>query len=287
MFVKVGDVRLFFDVEGAKLVPDGSVMRERPTLLLLHGGPGLDHSWFRPAFSVFAQATQVVYLDQRGHGRSDRSTPERWSLAQWADDVRGFCDAVGIEHPIVLGTSFGGYVAMSYAIRYPDHPAKLILVSTALRGTGDPVRRQRVLEAFERFGGVEAREAMRRAFDDRSPESYSEFRRVCGPLYTSRPLNPDAAKRVIKSADVLPFFERADGEGVTFDYSAELWRVRCPTLIMAGETDPMTPVSEMEEILKALPEGVGRLERFPGCGHGVWRDDPERAFQVITEFLSC
>jgi pimeloyl-ACP methyl ester carboxylesterase len=285
MFVKVGDVRLFFDVEGAKLVPDGPVMKERPTLLLLHGGPGLDHSWFRPAFSVFSQIAQVVYLDQRGHGRSDLSTPERWSLAQWADDVRGFCDAVGIERPIVLGTSFGGYVAMSYAIRYPDHPAKLILVSTALRGTGDPIRRKRVLKAFERFGGVEASEAMRRAFDDRSPESYEEFRRVCGPLYTSRPLDPDAAKRVIKSEHVLPFFERANGEGVTFDYSAELWRVNCPTLIMAGETDPMTPVSEMQEILNALPEGVGRLERFPGCGHGVWRDDPERAFRVITEFL--
>jgi proline iminopeptidase len=271
MFVKVGDVRLFFDVEGAKLVPDGPVMKERPTLLLLHGGPGLDHSWFKPAFSVFSHIAQVVYLDQRGHGRSDLSTPERWSLAQWADDVRGFCDAVGIERPVVLGTSFGGYVAMSYA----------------LRGTGDPVRRKRVLDAFERFGGVEAREVMRRAFDDRSPESYDEFRRVCGPLYTSRPLNPDAARRVIKSEEVLPFFERANGEGVTFDYSAELWRVHCPTLIMAGETDPMTPVSEMQEILNALPEGVGRLERFPGCGHGVWRDDPERAFRVITEFLSC
>jgi len=286
MFVKVGDVRLFFDVEGAKLVPDGPVMKERPTLLLLHGGPGLDHTWFRPAFSVFSDIAQVVYLDQRGHGRSDWSTPERWSLAQWADDVRAFCDAVGIERPVVLGTSFGGYVAMSYAIRYPDHPAKLILISTALRGTGDPVRRKRVLEAFERFGGVEAREVMRRAFDDRSPESYSEFRRVCGPLYTSRPLDPDAAKRVIKSEEVLPYFERADGEGVTFDYSAELWRVQCPTLIMAGETDPMTPVSEMEEILNALPQGVGHIEHFPGCGYGVWRDDPERAFRVIREFLS-
>src|SRR5262249_27202962 len=143
-----------------------------------------------------------------------------------------------------------------------------------------------VLEAFERFGGIKARDVMRRAFDDRSPESYSEFRRVCGPLYTSRPLNPDAAKRVIKSEEVLPFFEGADGEGVTFDYSAGLKGVRCPTLLMAGEIDPMTPVSEMQEILNALPAGVGRLEIFPGCGHGVWRDDPERAIRVIAEFLS-
>src|SRR5262249_37430691 len=127
MFVRVGDVRLFFDVEGPKLVPEGPLMRERPTLLCLHGGPGLDHSAHRPAFSALSTIAQVIYLDQRGHGRSDRSVPEQWNLAQWADDVRGFCEVLGLERPIVMGTSFGGYVAMKYATRYPEHPAKLIL----------------------------------------------------------------------------------------------------------------------------------------------------------------
>src|SRR5215472_7679992 len=65
MYVRVNDVKLFFDVEGAKLRPDGAVMREVPTLLLLHGGPGFDHSGFKPAFTEMAACAQIVYLDLR------------------------------------------------------------------------------------------------------------------------------------------------------------------------------------------------------------------------------
>jgi proline iminopeptidase len=68
-------VRLWFDVEGLGLVPDGDAMRERATILLLHGGPGMDHSLFKPGFSTLADVGQVVYYDHRGQGRSDRRTP--------------------------------------------------------------------------------------------------------------------------------------------------------------------------------------------------------------------
>ncbi|MFO0296633.1 MAG: alpha/beta fold hydrolase, partial [Pseudomonadota bacterium] len=64
-------VRLFVDIEGAALVPDGPVMREKPILLLLHGGPGWDHSGYKPRFAQLADLAQLVYLDLRGHGRSD------------------------------------------------------------------------------------------------------------------------------------------------------------------------------------------------------------------------
>lgn len=286
MFIQVGDVRLFFDVDGAKLVCDGPAMRERPTLLLLHGGPDLDHSSLKPAFSALSSVAQVVYLDQRGHGRSDRSMPERWSLAQWADDVRGFCDALGIERPIVLGISFGGYVAMEYAVRHPDHPARLILVSTALRGTENPARRARVLDAFERRGGIEAREAARRTFDERSPEAFAEYRRLCAPLYNHRPPDPHAAARRPPSQNVLPFFERPGGEGAIFDLRSKLSGVRCPTLVIGGEDDPITPIEEQQEIAEALPGGLVRFERCEGCGHGVYRDDPERLCRLVAEFLS-
>src|SRR3984893_1314378 len=82
MHVLVNGVRLFFDVEGAKLVPNGAVMRERPTLLLLHGGPGFDHSIYKPAYSALADIAQVIYLDHRGNGRSEDGASENWNLAQ-------------------------------------------------------------------------------------------------------------------------------------------------------------------------------------------------------------
>src|SRR5512143_903595 len=178
MHVQVGDVRLFFDVDGAKLVPDGPAMRERPTLLLLHGGPGFDHSSYKPAMAPLAGAAQLVYLDHRGNGRSDRGTPEQWNLAQWGDDVRAFCDALGIEKPVVLGNSFGGMVAMAYATRHPDHPGKLVLSSTTAK-----TRMDRVLAAFERLGGAEVREVARRYWDKPSAATLVDYTRLCFPLY--------------------------------------------------------------------------------------------------------
>ena len=131
MRVLVNGVRLYFDVEGAALVPDGPAMRQKPTVLLLHGGPGFDHTSYKPAYSALTDIAQLVYLDHRGNGRSEDGPQELWTLSQWGDDVKAFCDIVGIVDPIVLGVSFGGFVAMSYATRHPEHPAKLILLSTS------------------------------------------------------------------------------------------------------------------------------------------------------------
>src|SRR3990172_1950370 len=141
MRIEVNGVRIFFDVEGPRLVPDGPRMREKRALILLQGGPGMDHSSFKPAFSQFADIAQVVYIDPRGNGRSDRQprealgpAPHRWNLAQWGDDLFEFCRALEIEKPIVMGNSFGGFVAIAYATRHPEHAGKLILSSTAAQG---------------------------------------------------------------------------------------------------------------------------------------------------------
>jgi len=82
MRVLVNGVQLFFDVQGASLVPDGPTMREKPTLLLLHCGPGFDHSIYKPAYSSLADCAQVIYFDHRGNGRSGAGPKEAWTLAQ-------------------------------------------------------------------------------------------------------------------------------------------------------------------------------------------------------------
>ena len=188
MHVSVNGVRLFFDVEGAKFVPDGPVMREKPTLLMLHGGPGADHSIYRPAYSALADIAQIVYLDHRGNGRSEDGPRERWNLAQWGDDVRAFCDALGIVDPIVLGASFGGMVALAYATRHPAHPSKLILISTAAAGAEHLDRR---VELFERFGGPEVGALARRRFLEveghTGQASLDAWRRLAMPHYFRSP----------------------------------------------------------------------------------------------------
>jgi len=279
MHVSIGDARLFFDVEGAKLVADGPAMRERPTLVLLHGGPGFDHSSYKPAFSPLADVAQVVYLDHRGNGRSDAGDRGKWNLAQWADDLVAFCDALGIEKPVVLGNSFGGMVAMAYGVRHPDHPGKLVLSSTTAK-----TRLDRVYATFERLGGPAVRDAARRYWENPGQDTLPDYARLCFPLYSRTPRDPDANARTLWNFEVM--FHFGGGEDHRFDFLPELAKVRCPTLVLGGEDDPICPIDDQADIAAALPAHLVRFERFAGCGHGVYRDDPGRALDVLRTFLA-
>lgn len=285
MHVLVNGVRLFFDVEGASLAPDGPVMREKPTLVLLHGGPGFDHSILKPAYSRLADVAQVVFLDQRGNGRSDAGPQESWTLAQWGDDVRAFCDALGIVRPIVLGVSFGGMVAMAYATRHPAHPAKLVLISTEAAGT---TYRERRVALFERFGGPEIGALARRRFLEGHTDqaTLDAWVRLAFPLYTRTPRDPHAAQRAVRHPEVTRWFTRPGGEGQTFDLFPALPRVQCPTLVLGGEDDPMTPIECQADIAAALPPHLVRFERIPDCRHAVIPDAPERGMALIREFIA-
>src|SRR5262249_22104092 len=108
----------------------------------------------------------------------DRSTPEHWNLNQWAQDLKAFCGALEIENPIVLGNSFGAFVAIAYGAQYSDHPAKLVLSSTLAKD-----RPERRLAMFHKLGGAHAAEVAQRFWDDPSRENFGEYTRVCMPLY--------------------------------------------------------------------------------------------------------
>lgn len=278
MRVKIGDISLFFDVEGAKLRPDGDKMREVPTLVLLHGGPGFDHASFKPDFSRVAEIAQVVYLDHRGNGRSDRGDPKKWNLPQWGDDVRAFCEVLEIQRPIVLGLSFGGMVAMSYATRHPDHPAKLVLSSTTAL-----TRQDRSLEMFEKLGGPEAREVARRFFSDPGPENMAAYLQKCMPLYSRKPTDPNQLKRAMMNPKLTADFFKSEEH--RFDFLPDLKKIKCPTLITASVFDPITPLADSQDIAAAMASGVARLEVFENAGHGAHRDEPDRFFKILREFI--
>jgi pimeloyl-ACP methyl ester carboxylesterase len=287
MHVIVNGVRLFFDVEGAKFVPEGPVMREKPTLLLLHGGPGFDHSIYKPAYSALADMAQIIYLDHRGNGRSEDGPREGWNLAQWGDDVRAFCDVLGIANPIVLGASFGGMVALSYATRHPAHPSKLVLISTEAKGGS---YRDRRVALFERFGGPEVGALARRRFlkvqGQADQAALDAWRSLAMPLYTRTPRDPDMARRAVNRPEVLQWFTRPGGESHSFNMLADTHRIQCPTLVLGGEDDPMLPIECQADIAAALPAHLVQFERFENCGHAVVPDAPERAMAVIRDFIT-
>ena len=152
MRINVGDISLWFDVSGPSVLPDGDTTVERPALVTVHGGPGVDHINLKAGLSPLADQFQLVYYDQRGHGRSDASTPEFWNLPTWASDLKQLIDALGLDKPVVMGSSFGGRVVMTYAGLLPrsrrrHHPGQL-----GRRTLGSPAQRRDLPPAGRRRG---------------------------------------------------------------------------------------------------------------------------------------
>jgi proline iminopeptidase len=280
MQIEVNGARLFFDVVGPQLEPTADGMAERPTLIVMHGGPGFDHASMRPWFDRFTDTHQVIYLDHRGNGRSTGER-ETWLLDQWGDDVHGFCQALGIDRPVVLGQSFGGMVAMSYAARHPDEPSKLILSSTAGR-----LDLPATFRMMQRLGGEEARRIAEAFWAEPSEARVADYLRVCMPLYNPGPAQDGSSReRSIMRTEVMFHFVMGEQRGM--DLLTGLAAVRCPTLVLAGGLDPITPVSCAEAIRDALPEGVAELVVFEDAGHGIYRDHPDRAEAVLRGVLAA
>jgi len=281
MRIDIGQgVRLFVDVQGPGLVPDGAAMREKPTLICMHGGPGFDHSSFKPGFTALADLAQIVYYDHRGHGRSDERPREEWTLDTWADDIVRLCSALGIEKPIVLGQSFGGFVAQRYIARHPGHAGKIIISSSSHH-----MGMERKLAMFEKIGGALARERAEAFWTRPDPETWAAYWETCHGLYNTRPpLDPLAGSRTLAREEILLHF--VAGEKQALNLRPGLERAQCPVLVLAGEEDPVCPLADMQEIAAALPAHLTRFVSIPGAGHGTWRDKPEEAFAVLREFIS-
>lgn len=278
MRIEIGDgVRLYIDVDGWGLIPDGPAMVERPTVILLHGGPGMDHSYFKgnPTYD-YRDLAQVVCYDHRGNGRSDPGDPGDWLLDVWADDVVRVCDALGINRPIVFGESFGGFVAQRYLARHPAHPSKVILGCTAPR-----LDVGLIADAFEARGGPDAGRAAR-DFWTVGPDAIFPYLEHCMPLYSVDPApGPDALARTVMNFDVLAHFQL--GEQRTMDLRPGLAAATCPVLVLAGELDPICPAEMSEEIVDALAGADVTFHRYPDASHD---DVGARAVDAIRAFIS-
>lgn len=277
MRIEVNGTELWFDVDGPQLVPDAARMRERPTIVLVHGGPGsYDHSYFKPDFARLADDAQVVYLDLRDHGRSARHDPAAWSFESCADDVRAFCDALGIVAPVVLGHSLGGIIAMLYGARHPGHAGALILQSTMAR-----FDLPRLVDGVRSVAGDRVAHLAERDYagDSVTDEEWAEVFAAFGP----RVPDADQLARRIRNVDVGEVGMALLRE---LDIVDRLARITCPTLVCVGALDPVTPVAAAQEIVEALNPDIRRLEVIEGAGHFLWLDRPEQYWSLISAFVA-
>jgi len=273
MQLQVNGTRLWFDVEGTELVPESGSWHRRPTAVLLHGGPGsFDHYYFKPHFSRLAEVAQVIYLDLRDHGRSAWGDPDAWSYEACADDVRAFCDSLGIEAPVVYGHSMGGMIAMVYALRHPGHAGGLVLDSAPARFDVP-----RLVESFRQAGGDAVAETARRAYggETTSREEWA----ACWKLF-GRNL-PDRGYGTVNA----PLNARHLPRMKAFDVLHRLRAITAPTLVLSGASDPVATPEVATELFHALPRAMARQEIIENAGHFPWLDQPSRYWPVLQQFV--
>jgi proline iminopeptidase len=283
MKAAINGTEIYFDIEGAGLVADGPDMTERPVVFMLHGGPGGDHVSLRASMSGLSEFAQLVYVDHRGSGRSQRCDISTNTLDQNIDDVDALREHLGLDRICVLGLSYGGMVAQGYAIRYRERVANLVLVATA------PSHRflddaQRIVA--ERGSAEQQRHCerlWRGAFE--SNEQLLEFYRAMGPFYSTRfdvEKFDATCRRSIRNFEQLNFgftsFLR------TFDFTPELSRIECPTLVLAGAHDWICAPNHSRTIAEHIQRA--HLKIFRHSAHSIPADEPEEFFAAIRGFLT-
>jgi proline iminopeptidase len=284
MRAKIRGTEIYFDIEGAGLVPNGSVMRERPVAFVIHGGPGGDHSGFKPSMSPLASRMQLVYFDHRGQGRSTQGDPATYNLNENVEDMEALRLHLGLGPIVSIGTSYGGMVAMAHAARYPDAVSHLILIVTAAHSGF--VDRARALIAAR--GSAEQKRVCKTLWAGafKNPEEVKHYYAVMGPLYSVRHDEATAAPgraRAIHSPEPLNRAFRPGGVLRTFDLRPELSRIAAPTLILGGRHDWICPPEFQEEIHRLIPGSDLRI--FENSSHSIRSDEPAAMIDAIAGFV--
>lgn len=283
MRAKVRGAELYFDVDGMGLVPDKDRMAERPTLFLLHGGPGGDHVSFKSRASGLTAAAQLVFIDHRGSGRSAPCDPETYTMDENIQDVDALRDHLGLERIAVMGSSYGGMVAQGYAIRYPDRVSNLILSCTAPSF--------RFIDEAKKFLEERGTDEQKRVCEwlwngtFSSDEQIREYYRVMGPMYSVTFDEAKFEETYIQSIRNFDQLNRGFGGFLrTFDYIDQLGTIRCPTLVIGAAHDWICPPAQSELIASSIPRA--HLKIFANSSHSVGSDEPEAYQAAIRGFLT-
>ena len=273
MFVRINGNDLNVEVLG----PD-----DAPVLIAHHGGGGIG-SLAEPkaTFGPLADEMRVVVFDARGCGLSEGNPP--FSHAQWAADVDGLRQWLGADEVVVAGGSYGGFIAMEYAIAYPARVRAMILRDTSadrsnLDRAYENARAQTRIEInwdnFDRYWSGRIRD------DQDLKDRWAEII----PLYDFEYDPVRSAERVEAGlyrheAHNWCFTRNMPG----YDLKPKLPGVRCPTLVTVGRADWVTPVSSAETIAALIPDS--RLVVFEKSGHSPQTEEFDKFQAVIRGFL--
>jgi proline iminopeptidase len=275
-YVLIGDTRLFI-VERGQGYP----------VLVLHGGPGIDHHTFGDYLDPLTDCYRLILVDQRSCGRSDR-TPERtWTLEQMVQDVTALAQALALERYAVLGHSYGAFVALQHAVTFPGQAEQTIVsngipsarflahVDRNLQAFEPAELREQVASSWEREKGVETPEDVAALLHDQLPFHFADPHDPRIKEYEGR------TGRAVYSPHVLRHFARQVYGGI--EVEERLKGVTQPVLVLAGRSDRTCSVDAAEAIARGVPNA--QLVVFEHSGHMLFVEEQERYIEVVRSFL--
>lgn len=261
-------------------------------LVILHGGPGEGSMVFEQGVgSQLEKAARVVYYDQRGAGRSARPKDAAlYSIPILVEDVEALRRELGVEQIALLGHSFGAVLALEYAAKYPERAAGVVLAGAAFDFPA-------LIDAMCARLAAENTEAHARAMQAAGPDGR------CNPFAG---IPDDAARKAWTEANMFPdpavarkveAWDNANGlansgelggaifsQGLLSYRFAGMDRLTMPVLAIDGALDHQTAVEPMEALVKAAPKGA--LLAYPGRGHFMFVEDPERFAADVAGFIA-
>jgi proline iminopeptidase len=274
--VKVRDVSLFVEVVG-----------EGKPLVLMHGGPGADHWTLLPLRPLRDRFTLVFY-DHRCNGRSVGAPVSSMTWDSLTADADALRERLGFERWAVIGHSFGGHVALEYALRYPERLTHLVLMDT---GGDSTWARERAPELLIKRGyNPKKVELVRRFFHgDFAPSEMIPILMRIGDAYSYHPnlwltigdlvrgewhtkLRPEAM--IYAAKQLLPGWSVMD----------RLGEIKTPTLLVAGSDDFLFPPEHQLELAARIPNS--RLQIIDRAGHNPHSEHPGKVISAVAEFLS-
>jgi proline iminopeptidase len=272
---KSGSVTLYYEVLG-----DAS----GTPLFVANGGPGFDHTYLHlsDAWDRIAKSRKVVLYDQRGNGRSSAiAAGQSCTLRDQLEDLDALRTHLHFDKIDLLGHSWGGYLVMAYAARYPQHISHLLIVDSAAPKWSDTLFLFK--DVFPE--GVAREDAARFAgqMGDKAAEDIS-LREYLSMLFYS-PENRDRALAEMKDTDENRAVNQAINRDIQrFDLNPELPKFRFPTIVMTGRFDMNVAAVVAYKIHNEIPGS--QFVVFDRSGHMPFFEEPDKFIQTVNSFLA-
>jgi proline-specific peptidase len=272
----IRDVSLFVDVVG-----DGY------PLALMHGGPGLDH-WSLQSFRRCADQFTLIFYDHRCNGRSNGAPLSSMTWENLTADADALRERLGFERWAVLGHSFGGHVALEYALRYPDRLSQLVLLDT---GADSRWSRQNAADLLAKLGySAKKVELVRRWFNGEfTPKEYIPIIMRIMDVYSYRPSWLLFVREAIHGgwhAKMRPETQIFAGSHLLEGWTVtdRLGEITAPTLVIAGRDDLVFPPECQDELVSGIPRA--RLHIVQRAGHNPHDERTAEVMRAVRDFVS-